>query len=108
MTCVTSSFSPEFETNARAAITEVFSVEWTSSTVTKAPPALREYVDRYGGLRQGQLLFSSGLLGGSLVSFGLWWPWGDGVTVSMRLGFPDVDPGRDPYVRVREVFGVQI
>lgn len=108
MTCVTSSFSTEFEAKARSAIAEAFSLEWTSSTVTKAPPVLREYVDRYGGLRQGQFLFSSGPLGGNLVAFGLWWPWGDGGTVSMRLGFADVDPGRETYARVREIFGVQL
>lgn len=108
MTCITSSFSTEFEQNARAAIAEAFTVEFTSQTVTKAPPNLREYVDRYGGLRTGQILFSSGTLGANLVAFGLWWPWGDGGTISMRLGFADVDPGRETYARVREIFGVQL
>src|SRR5262252_4382669 len=71
MTCITSSFSTEFETKARAAIGEALSNEWTSSAVSKAPAGLREYVDRYGGLRSGQVLYSSGTLGGSLVAFGL-------------------------------------
>jgi len=108
MTCITSSFSTEFETGARAAITEAFPVEFTSTTISKAPQVLREYIDRYGGLRQGQYLFTSGTLGGSLVAFGLWWPWGDGGTISMRLGFADIDPGRETYARVREIFGVQL
>jgi hypothetical protein len=108
MTCITSSFSTEFETAARAAITEAFPVEYTSQTIAKAPQVLREYIDRYGGLRQGQYLFTSGTIGGSLLAFGLWWPWGDGDTVSMRLGFADIDPGRETYARVREIFGVQL
>jgi hypothetical protein len=108
MTCITSSFSTEFETKARAAIAEALTSEWASSAISKAPAVLREYVDRYGGLRVSQLLFSSGTLGGSLVAFGLWWPWGDGGTVSMRVGFADVDPGREPYLRMREIFGVQL
>jgi len=108
MTCITSSFSTEFETKARAAIAEALTSEWASPAVSKAPAVLREYVDRYGGLRAGQLLFSSGPLGGSLLAFGLWWPWGDGGTVSFRVGFADVDPGRESYQRLRELFGVQL
>ena len=108
MVCITSSFSTEFEGNARAAFAEALSVEWSSSTVSKAPTNLREYVERFGGLRHGQLLFSSGSLGGTLTAFGLWWPWGDGGTISARIGFPDVDPGRDAYQRMREIFGVQL
>jgi hypothetical protein len=108
MVCVTSSFSTEFETKARAAIAEALTVEWTSSSIGRAPPLLRDYVDRYGGLRHGQVLFSSGNTAGSLSAFGLWWPWGDGGTISMRIGFPDVDPARDAYVRVRDIFGVQL
>lgn len=108
MTCITSSFSTEFEAAARAAIAEAYAVEFTSQTVGKAPQTLRDFVDRYGGLRQGQMLFSSGALGGTLVAFGLWWPWGDGGTISMRVGFADVDPGRETYARMREVFGVQL
>ncbi len=108
MTCITSSFSTEFEAKARVAIAEAFPVEFTSAAVAKAPTVLREFVDRYGGLRQGQFLFTSGAIGGSLVAFGLWWPWGDGDTVSMRLGFADIDPGRETYARVREIFGVQL
>jgi hypothetical protein len=108
MTCITSTFTTEFETKARAAIAEALTIEWTSSSVSKAPTFLREYVDRYGGLRSSQILFSSGAMGGSLVAFGLWWPWGDGDTISMRVGFADVDPGREPYQRLREIFGVQL
>jgi hypothetical protein len=108
MTCITSSFSTEFEAQARAAVSEALVTEFTPTTYTKSPPTLRDYVDRYGGLRQGQLLFTSGATGGSLVAFGLWWPWQDQETVSVRLGFPDVDPGREPYARMREAFGVQL
>jgi hypothetical protein len=108
MTCITSSFSSEFEANAKTAVMEALPIEWSASSYTKAPPNLREYVDRYGGLRNGQFLFSSGATGGSLVAFGLWWPWQDAETVSVRIGFPDVDPGREPYARLRDVFGVQL
>jgi hypothetical protein len=108
MTCITSSFSTEFEAKARECVADALPTEWTQATVSTAPPKLKDYVDRYGGLRAGQFLFSSGSVGGSLVAFGLWWPWGDGGTISMRIGFPDLDPGRDAYVRLREAFGVQL
>ena len=42
------------------------------------------------------------------VAFGLWWPWGDGMTTSFRVGIDGLDWDDDPYPAVREVFGVQL
>ena len=60
-----------------------------------------------GGLRASQLLF----WGGSVQedepgAFGLWWPWGDGTTVSLRIGLHDVDIPKERYPRLRDVFGI--
>jgi hypothetical protein len=38
--------------------------------------------------------------------FGLWWPWGDGSTVSLRIGLHDVDLPKQRYPRLRDVFGI--
>ena len=56
-------------------------------------------------MRQGQLILAAGPFAG-LHAFGLWWPWGDNETISLRVGLCDVDPNREPYVRFRDVFGV--
>ena len=42
-----------------------------------------------------------------VLAYGLWWPWGDGVTISLRIGL-DIGVMDEPYPRFREVFGVQI
>jgi hypothetical protein len=103
--CITSSFTTEQEPAARKAIQIALQNEWTSATIQKAPPLLRDVVERAGGIRQAQLALSTGPVAALLV-YALWWPWGDGETVSCRVGLADVDPNREPYSRFRDVFGV--
>lgn len=101
----TSSFTVEQEPAARKATTMALQNEWNPSSIARGPQQLRDVVDRCGGVRQGQLVLSTGPVNGLLV-YGLWWPWGDGETVSLRVGLADVDPNREPYLRFRDVFGV--
>lgn len=103
--CVTSSFTTEQEPAARTATQIALQNEWTSATIVRAPQALRDVVERAGGIRQGQIALSTGPIN-SLLVYGLWWPWGDGETVSLRVGLADVDPNREPYIRFRDVYGV--
>ena len=49
LTCVTSSFSTEFQQQARAAVAEALTLEWTPATLGKAPQGLRDLVERSGG-----------------------------------------------------------
>jgi hypothetical protein len=103
--CCTSSFTTEQEPAARTATVIALPNEWTTSTIVRAPQQLRDVVERAGGVRQGQLVLSNGPLNGLLI-YGLWWPWGDGETVSLRVGLADVDPNREPSLKFRDVFGV--
>lgn len=103
--CVTSSFTTEQEPAARKATQLALHNEWTSGMIVRAPQQLRDVVERAGGIRQGQVALSTGPINGLLV-YGLWWPWGDGETVSLRVGLADVDPNREPYLRFRDVYGV--
>lgn len=103
--CCTSSFTTEQEPNAKKAVALALQNEWTPSTIARAPAPLRDVVERCGGVRSGQLVLSTGPVNG-LLTYGLWWPWGDGETVSLRVGLADVDPNREPYLKFREVFGV--
>jgi hypothetical protein len=103
LSCVTSSFSVQFEAQARAAASEALPVEWTATSILKAPAELRDLSERYGGMRSGQLLLAREP-GERLRAFGLWWPWGNGQTISLRVGL-DIDAARDPFPRFRELFG---
>src|ERR1700733_5321389 len=78
-----STFTVPYEAQARKAAAGGLPAEYTSTTIASAPHELRELATRTGGLRAGQLLLAGGPIGG-LTAFGLWWPWGDGETTSMR------------------------
>src|SRR5262245_18831412 len=107
LSCVTSSFGVQFEGEARTATGHGLPTEWSASSLSRAPVRLRELADRYGDVRAGQLLFTGGSLEGNFA-FGLWWPWGNGATISLRVGLADVHVNREPYPRFRELFGVEL
>jgi len=84
--CATSSCPVGQADAVRAAVLAVLPAEWTLESILSAPPEVGALARRVGGLRSGQLLFTGGATGATSVPFGLWWPWGNGQTVSVRLG----------------------
>ncbi len=107
LVCITSSFSVEFEGAARAAARAALPVEYTPATLARASVDLRRLAERTGGLRMGQMLLTADD-GGGLVVFGLWWPWGDGLTTSFRVGLDGMEWNDDPYPAMRDVFDVSL
>jgi len=105
--CVTSSFTVEFDGKARSAALTALPLEYNAATLAKAPMELRRVAERSGGLRMGQMLLTSKEIG-PLVPFGLWWPWGDGMTTSFRVGLDGLEWDDEPYPRIREIFGVSL
>lgn len=57
---------------------------WDSSSINKASDTLQMIAGRLGGLRVGQMLFAPDSNKDDFV-FGVWWPWGNGSTVSVRV-----------------------
>lgn len=57
-------------------------------------------------MRAGQLIFSSGTIGPNFA-YGLWWPWGDGMTTSLRIGLGGSSVREDALQRLRDVFSVE-
>jgi hypothetical protein len=107
LSCVTSTFNVELAAKARTALEIALPSEWTSTTIRRAPPVLGELAERTGGLRAGQMLLASTMVGPALA-YGLWWPWGDGMTTSMRIGLAGTEATQDTFLRLREVFGAQV
>lgn len=105
LNCITSSFAGEFEAQARTAAAEALPHRFSASTIATAPARLREVVERSGGLRSSQVALAGGNPNGILV-FGLWWPWNDQATISLRVGICDLEPHQDPYPSFREIFGI--
>jgi len=107
--CVTSSFASALGSSVRAALAAATLAEWTGDTLPAAPDAVVALADRCGGMRPGQLLLTGEMRDG-LLPFALWWPWGDGSKVSVRLGVATLDGeperGRDITPRLRALFGV--
>jgi len=83
-----SSFALALEPQARDSAVHALTRGWTAKTLDEAPASLRAICDRTGGLRAGQRL----LAGASDELFGLWWPWGGGATITLRIGLAAAVP----------------
>lgn len=80
-----SSISTELGTTARAATMLALPLEWTEGTLRNAPPSVQDIATQTGGVRSDQVVFTANAVGG-VTPFGLWWPWNNGITVSLRVG----------------------
>ena len=101
--CVVASIPIEQGAAAEAAIALAMPASWTGESLTAAPASTQATATACGGLRAGQKILWDGAAQGA---FGLWWPWGDGKTVSLRIGLHDVDAPKERYPRLRDVFGI--
>ncbi|HEY5924579.1 MAG TPA: hypothetical protein VIV11_23030 [Kofleriaceae bacterium] len=102
---IAASFSRDLEPKARASAMHAFPRGWTAKSLDNAPPEMQALAERTGGLRSGQRLLG----GDELIApqlFGLWWPWGGGDTITLRVGIADADPATEPLSTIRELFAV--
>ena len=77
-------FSADNGDQFRAILERDFSNVWDSSNIREAPDIVQMCNDNFGGLRSGQLLFTTDSSQDIFV-YGAWWPWGDGKTISLRI-----------------------
>ncbi len=103
--CMTSSLPGEYAPNAEAIARRTFRDVYNARTLVHAPANIVDLCERTGGLRGNQHCFTLGPIGGVIV-FGLWWPWNDQETVSLRVGLLDLEANDEPYDTVRDIFGV--
>jgi len=83
--CALSTVPKASEGEARTALTAVLPAVWTADTLGQAPLLIRQICARTGGLLPGQFVFSVELPEG-VFAYALWWPWGSGANVSVRIG----------------------
>jgi hypothetical protein len=57
---------------------------WDSANINDAPTRVSGALKNYGALKPGQLLFISDFTQ-DVILLGLWWPWGNGTTISIRF-----------------------
>jgi hypothetical protein len=103
--CVASSFGKEIAERAREAMSGVLDREWSAATIASAPEDVRALSGRYGGVRSGQLLFTGVPVDGMSL-YALWWPWGDGATISLRVGVANCNRPTELFPLVRAVFKI--
>ena len=83
---------------------------WDRGSIGSAPASIRKAIEQFGGMTPGQQLFACGLTEEDIL-LGLWWPWGNGATISIRF-IPynsDTSDLKDNAVRtaLKSAFGLQ-
>ena len=81
-------FSLNDKDKVRAILERYLNIAWDSSSIGRAPDNVQKIASYLGGLRSGQLLFTSDP-NQDVFIFGAWWPWGDGQTISIRIAPSD-------------------
>jgi len=81
-------FSLNDKDKVRAILERYLNIAWDSSSIGRAPDNVQKIASYLGGLRSGQLLFTSDPNQDAFI-FGAWWPWGDGQTISIRIAPSD-------------------
>jgi hypothetical protein len=102
VSCVASSFGHDLMEEARQAAAIAFPYEWTKPTLQSAPPIIRDIAERTGGVRADQRLLATQPFG-KLIAYGMWWPWGDEITISLRIGLAGSGASYEE-ARLREAF----
>jgi len=64
---------------------DCFAHRWDPMNIAEAAEVVQNISDGWGGLRQGQLLYTFDASESPLL-FSAWWPWDSGTTFSMRVG----------------------
>lgn len=106
LSCVSSSFSVELTDEARTAAKRALPHEWTAESIGTAPDIIREVADVSGGVRAEQLVLATDP-DARMIAFGLWWPWGDDVTISLRVGLTG-RVSEDDQDSFRDLFGASL
>jgi len=91
-----------------AALEELFAERWDHQRVREAPARIARLCADCGGLRPGQLMLTLEPDDDPLL-FVLWWPWGCGTKVSLRVGCEaTADEARalEPLALLKRCFGI--
>ena len=78
-------FTIEQAPQVEAICDKYFMSRWDRKSFPKVPPGVMAVAETLGGLRSAQRLFLT-RPDQFVTSFGAWWPWGDGQTISLRIG----------------------
>lgn len=103
--CVTSSLPMDTAGALQRLLDAVVPSRWTDQSFPSAPAEVQSLRERCGDVRPGQALLTGPSVAG-MTPFAMWWPWGDGSKVSVRLGIAGSDRPKELYPLVRALFGI--
>jgi len=83
--CALAPFSVNEKDEILGILDRLMDARWDSSNIDEAPDMVTQLAQGMGGLRSGQFLFTTHASKGVFI-FGAWWPWGNGQTISLRVG----------------------
>ena len=102
--CVASTFGIDIVTEARAALALALPNAFGDKTLSQASPVLQEIAKRTGGVRASQAILGGDPVG-RVTPYGLWWPWDDARTISMRIGLEHAP--QDAIAQLCSTFGCE-
>ena len=82
---IASSFHADQTSEAEQALAVAFTDFYDHRTLGNAPEHIQEVAEAVGGVRSDQRVYIM-KTSGRLAPYALWWPWGDEITVSLRVG----------------------
>lgn len=80
-----SEFASNKKENIFALLEEEFDHQWDINNIRYAPSALKIQLGALVKLQKNQVVFTSPAKDDKPMLVGIWWPWGHGGTVSLRL-----------------------
>lgn len=83
--CVASSFHVDLTRDCEMAILEIFPDAYDQRNIAKSPDYIQDLSEEIGGVRADQRVFTMPSTA-RLIPYALWWPWGDEITISLRVG----------------------
>lgn len=83
--CVASSFHVDLTRDCEKALLSVLPEIFDQRSMERAPEHIVEMVEAVGGVRPDQRIYTL-RSGGRLTPYAMWWPWGDEITISLRVG----------------------
>jgi hypothetical protein len=86
--CALSQFDLADAPQAQEVLRSLLPQEYDEARIFDAPHSIQVAVSRTGWVRAEQLVYV-GAPTSRIHPFALWWPWGDGQTISVRVGFSD-------------------
>jgi hypothetical protein len=83
--CALSVIATADEAPTRTILTDALPATWTADSLSGAPTLIQQICASSGGLMPRQLVFSAELPDG-VFAYALWWPWGSGARITVRIG----------------------